>query len=175
MIVGISGKRGVGKTTSANYLVKKYGYIRVGFADDLKTLARTFFPFTERDFGINKEVKYKTYDWTPREFLLHLGELMRFHDPAYWLNRALAKCVDTTKNYCIDDLRFVNEAEAIKFTGGKLVRVERYEKLNPFGKDLDIVSETALDDYKFDYTIHRVRNTSMTELEHQLDAFVSDL
>ncbi len=173
--MGISGKRGVGKSTAAKYLVKKYGFIRVGMADDLKALAKTMFPFTDRDFDLGKEHKYKQYDWTPREFLIHLGELMRYHDPDYWLKRLMAKCADDTKNYCVDDLRFKNEAQAIVISGGKLLRIERYEKKNPYGKDLDIPSEKDLDDYTFDFTVPRVRNCSMTELERQLDAFMGEL
>ncbi len=175
MIIGISGKRGVGKTTSAKYLVKKYGYIRIGFADDLKLMAKMLYPFTDRDFTTDKEKKYKEFDWTPRDFLLHLGELMRYHDKDYWLNRLLAKCNDDTKNYCIDDLRFKNEAQALIIAGAKLIRIERYENKNPYGKDLDIPSEKDLDDYTFDYTVPKVRNTSMTELERQIDGFMGDL
>lgn len=171
MIVGISGKRGVGKTAASKYLEKKYGYVRVSFADDLRAFAKTFFPFTERDFNQDKEKKYKQYDWSPRDFILHLSELLRYHDSSYWLNRALSRCTDPTKVYVFDDLRFKNEAESIKAQGGKLVRIERYEKLNPYGKNLDIASEKDLDDHKFDFVVHRVRNTSMTELEHQMDAF----
>ncbi len=173
LVVAISGKRGTGKTTSANYLSRKYGFIKVGFADALKEAARVFYPFTERDFGFNKEKKYKDFDWTPRDFMIHLGEMMRYHQPDYWLEKGLAKCVDTTRNYCFDDCRFTNEADAIRKLGGKVIRIERYEKLNPFGKDLDIISEKDLDNYKFDYVVPKVRNTSMTELEHQLDAFVN--
>ncbi len=175
MIIGISGKRGVGKTTSTNYLVKKYGFTKVGFADDLKLMAKMFYPFTDYDFGSGKEHKYKGHEWTPREFLLHLGELMRYHDKDYWLKRLMAKCVDETKNYCIDDLRFKNEAQAIVIGGGKLIRIERYEKKNPYGKDLDIPSEKDLDDYAFDYTVPKVRNCSMTELEKQLDGFMGEI
>ena len=174
MIIGFSGKRGTGKTTAANYLIKKYQFTKVGFADDLKIIARTLYPFTERDLGLNKETKYKDHDWTPRDFMIHLGELMRYHEPNYWLNRGIAKCNDTTKNYCFDDVRFTNEADAIKALGGKIIRIERYEKLNPFGKNLDIPSETDLDKYTFDFTILKIRNVSMTSLERQLDGYMSE-
>lgn len=51
-------------------------------------------------------------------------------------------------NWIIPDVRFENEAVAIKDRGGIIIRVERssiYKK--------DHTSETELDNYKFDYTI----------------------
>lgn len=55
-------------------------------------------------------------------------------------------------NLIITDCRFTNEAKAIKDRGGIMIRVNREDitgqhKLNPHN------SETALDDYNFDYVI----------------------
>lgn len=177
MIIGISGKRGVGKTTGANHLVKKYNFIKVSFAEDLKLAAKQLFPFTEVDFTSvkRKEAKYKMYDWSPRDFLINLGEFMRYHDKSYWLNRAMAKCADTTKNYVFDDLRYENEAEAIKAMGGKIVRIGRYPKQNPYGKDLDIASETSLDTYKWDYEIPAMWNMTLTDLYRKLDGVMEEV
>jgi len=58
-------------------------------------------------------------------------------------------------NWIITDLRFPNEAEAIKVRGGILIKVER----NTGGVDLHNInyskhsSESALDDFEFDYVI----------------------
>lgn len=175
MIIGISGKRGVGKTTAALYGVKKHGFVRVSFAEELKTLAKLLFPFKENDLIVpaKKEGKFMEYDWSPREFLINLGEFCRYHDPEYWLKRGLGKCADASKTYVFDDVRYKNEADAIKAQGGKIIRVNRYEKANPYGKDLDIRSETELDDYKFDYVVEKAWNTSKEELYRQFDAFLS--
>ena len=176
-IIGISGRRGSGKSTSADYLVKKYRAVKLSFADDLRALAKTIFPFTDIDFNspIRKEKPYKHYDWTPREFLIHLGEFCRYHDKGYWLNKAMARCVDPKALYVFDDTRFLNEAEAIKAKGGKIIRINRYEKHNPYGKNLDIVSETELDTYKFDFVCHELYNVKLEGLYGQLDLFMSDL
>lgn len=52
-------------------------------------------------------------------------------------------------NWIITDTRFENEAQAIKKAGGFIIRVER-PKINTIN---DHASETALDDWKFDYVL----------------------
>lgn len=175
MIYALSGKRGSGKTTAATHLMKKHGFIRVSFAEELRRLAKTLMPFKDNDLIVpsKKEAKFADYYWSPREFLVHFGEFMRFHDESYWLNRGLALCIDPHRSYVFDDCRYKNEADAIRKLGGKIIRINRYEKNNPYGKNLDTPSETNLDDYKFDFEVLAVRNTSITELQAQIDLAVS--
>lgn len=176
MIIGLSGKRGTGKTTAADYLVKKYKAVKLSFADDLRALAKQIFPFSDLDFSSvgRKENPWKHYDWSPREFAIHLGEFCRYHDRNYWLDRAMAKAKDDKTLYVFDDTRFQNEAKAIKDKGGKIVRINRYEKHNPFGKNLDLPSETDLDKYEFDFVVHELHNVKLDGLYGQLDLFMSD-
>lgn len=62
-------------------------------------------------------------------------------------NTLLDKCIT---NWVITDCRFPNEADQIKRCGGFVIRIKR-----PFTKPINgHVSEIALDDYKFDYTLH---------------------
>ena len=174
MLIGLSGKRGVGKTLGASYLVNEHGFTKLSLADDLKVIAKILFPFSDNDLRIpsKKEAKFKEYDWTPRDFMIHLGEFMRFHDANYWLNKTTKRCEDTKIDYVIDDIRFKNEAQAIKDRGGKIIRINRYEKLNIYGKNLDTPSETDLDSWPFDFVIHEIRNTSQMELFRQLESFL---
>lgn len=166
MIFGLSGYRGTGKTTLANYLWRHHGFVRVGFSEKLKELAMSLFPLTVQDITDvkKKEKKFQDYDWTPREFLINLGEFMRYHDQDYWLRQGLAQCKDEKKNYVFDDVRFENEYDAIRSVGGKIIRLYRYPKLNVYGESLDIPSEKALDGKEFDYTVHDCQNTDLRSL-----------
>lgn len=58
-------------------------------------------------------------------------------------------------NWIITDLRFPNEAKAIKSKDGITIRINRPNMFNAAIKSLAIEheSETALDDYEFDYVI----------------------
>jgi hypothetical protein len=164
LIIGLSGKRGVGKSTAADFLIDTHNFKRVSFADKLKETARTFFPFTSVDFSPSgKEKKYKNYDWTPREFLIHLGQFARFHDEDYWVKAS--GLAAATGKIVIDDVRFPNEVEYLKSVGAKIIRINRFEKLNPYGKNLDDPSETSLDGYKgFDYVVEDVQNIKVSDL-----------
>lgn len=169
MIIGFSGKRGVGKTLSSMHLSKKHGFKIVSFAAELKNMAKTFFPFTPLDFSEKgKERPYKDHDWTPRDFAISLGKFARFFDEDYWVKKA---GLDTAEgNIAIDDVRFPNEVEYIRGLGGKVVRLERFESLNIYGKNLDDPSETSLDKYHlFDYTIDPCWNVEMADLHKRLD------
>ena len=46
MLVGLSGLKGSGKDTCADYLVKNHGFIKVAFADPLKDALKVLFMFT---------------------------------------------------------------------------------------------------------------------------------
>ncbi len=176
MIIGIAGKRGCGKTLAQSHVVKNHKFIPVSFAKPLKEHIKRLLPFTENDLTVpsKKEKPWQGHDWSPREFMIHFGEFMRFHEPNYWVSQGIASCVDNTKiNYVFDDVRYKNEADAIKELGGTILRIERYEKFNPYGKDLDTPSETNLDDYTFDYIVEKMWNVAKEDLFRQVDAFIS--
>lgn len=102
--------------------------------------------FKTRKMG--KEWGFMTY----REFLQRLGtEAIRtgIHQEA-WVNAMFADFHSTISHWLITDCRFLNEAEAVKHHKGIVVRINNprlplQEKAHP--------SETALDDYEFDYVI----------------------
>ena len=67
-------------------------------------------------------------------------------------------------NWIITDVRFPNEAQAIKDRGGIVIRVNRLD-VDKFTTNFPQTlhpSETALDDYKFDHVIDN--NGSLEEL-----------
>lgn len=167
-IIGFSGKRGVGKTQASLYLARKHGFKVVSFGNALRDMAKTFFPFTPADFSEkNKEKPYLEYDWSPRDFMISLGKLGRYYDEDFWVKKlALAS---TNGDVAIDDVRFPNEVAYIKAVGGKIVRLERYENLNIYGKNMDDPSETSLDNYKeFDYTVDACRNIELSDLHDRI-------
>ena len=87
---------------------------------------------------------------TVRDFLQKLGtDALRngLHDNV-WVNALMADYTEDS-NWIITDTRFPNEAEAIKSKGGIIIRVNRPD-VKPINAHS---SETALDDWKFDYII----------------------
>lgn len=71
-------------------------------------------------------------------------------------------------NWVITDVRFPNEAEAIKEHNGITIRINRglVERTGKMIQGPEHISETALDDAKFDYVIEN--NGTIEELIEQV-------
>ena len=170
-IIAFSGKKEAGKTVSAAYMARKFGFKVVSFATPIKLLGDQFFPGMSK---APKDRKFVGYDWTPRDFYIAVGSMGRFFDPLIWVKRC--ELEKQTGRIVIDDLRFKNEAEYLNGLGAKLVRIERYEHLKPSGKNLDDPSEIDLDDYQgWDWVIPEPRNVKLEELHTSIDHMVKGL
>ena len=105
---------------------------------------------------------------TPRLLLQLIGtDLFRNQlHPNTWVNATMAeyqpiagtmdvrRSRETFPNWIITDVRFPNEAQAIKDRNGINIRVERPNVLNNQNNiNLEHISEKSLDDYKFNYYI----------------------
>lgn len=129
-----------------NWEIKKY-------ADKLKQIAEILTGIPRVSFE-NQDFKKSLLgeQWgsiSVREFLQKLGtEGLRnnLHENV-WVNALFSEFEHATSKWIITDVRFQNEADAIKKLGGIVVRIDR-------GMDTGThASETSLDDYSFDYTI----------------------
>lgn len=92
---------------------------------------------------------------TVRQFLQKLGtDSIRDHlHLNAWVNSLMCD-YNTDSKWIISDCRFPNEYQAVKEKNGITIRVNRTDQVL---KDLHI-SETALDDFKFDYVINNETN-----------------
>jgi hypothetical protein len=157
-----------GKTTASNYLVEHYGYQRISLADGVKQLASDM--LTEAAYLLTGNCKHPTVAQintnkaTFRPFLQWLGtDFVREYlgMPTYWIDSFLLAAQESTKPVVCDDVRFVNEAEALKRAGFEIVRLKRNEAErlgsiaaaggNP--NDLAHKSETELDKIDADTTL----------------------
>lgn len=200
-LIGISGKIGSGKDTTAELiqLVTTYGLnnlkeVRnvtprlmdnqdfkeytlqnanwqiVKYAENLKLIASLLTGIPRKNFE-DQEFK-KTHlgpEWnniTVREFLQTLGTraLRDNLNENVWVNSLFGN-FDESSQWLITDTRFPNEADAIKERGGIVVRVDRGLSTG------DHPSETALDDYNFDYVIPNKGN--IEELIEEVVKFVT--
>lgn len=56
-ILGLSGAAGSGKDTVANYLVKRYGFVKFAVADPLRQEVQQAFGLADRSLFLNREMK----------------------------------------------------------------------------------------------------------------------
>lgn len=95
--------------------------------------------------------------YTGRTLLTGLGDALRSIHPNIFIN-ALINKLDSKKSYVVTDVRYPNEAKALKDKGGILLRIDRSLTDRIEGNPTEVAklahsSETALDSYKFDKSI----------------------
>lgn len=179
MLIGLTGKRGAGKDALGGALVEDFGFHRVAFADALKDALLAMNPDVVDSRGFSRSLSYLVacYGWDNakarpevRRLLQRGGMALRAQDEMVWcrigMSRADALCA-RGEDVVVTDVRFLNEARAIRKRGGLLVRIER--------TDYDVVdthvSETELDGYGHDIV---VRNTPGRTTPGELAALLLD-
>lgn len=155
MILGLMGYAQVGKDTIANILIKHYGFERLAFADALRDVLYAINPIVTtwywgESIGVRRVADVvDQVGWDTAKAQQEVrGLLQRLGTEAgrnvlgedIWVRTAMAKAQGKV-NVVITDVRFPNEAQAIKAAGGILWRIER----EGFGPINDHPSETALD------------------------------
>jgi dephospho-CoA kinase len=117
-IVGLTGKKGAGKTTVADFFVEFYDFQRVSFADLLKSMLIKANLCTFEECYITK---------TPQSRMLmqKIGtEIVREQiDSHYWEKKMKERIDSIEGDVVVDDCRFLSEAELIREYGGKIYRV----------------------------------------------------
>ena len=139
MIVGLVGFIGAGKGTIADLLVERHHFLKESFANSVKDSCAAVFGWDrallEGDTPESRAWREQPDEWwseklgrefSPRLALQLMGtEAGRdvFH-PDLWVHTVMRRCRSIV-NYVIADVRFPNEINAIKNSGGKVIRVRR--------------------------------------------------
>ena len=163
-VVCISGKAQHGKDTTANILKEElellgYRVLITHYADLLKYICKAFFGWDEKK------------DEAGRYLLQYVGtDVIRAKNSSYWVDfitGLLSMFPDKWDFVLIPDCRFPNEIEIMKCHFETYsVRVIRDGFQNPLtDSQRDHPSETALDDYNFDFIL---RNDGSLEDIHAL-------
>lgn len=155
MLIGITGYKQVGKTTMAEILEHSEQFEHETFAGKLKEIVRDLYGLTEEQVNGPVELKEQVIPaWgkSPREIMQLFGtEVTRSVHPDTWVRYLVNRIkwpVEIGFDFVISDVRFPNEAEAIKKLGGVIVRVYR----PGYGGD-GHASETSIQQIAFDHLI----------------------
>lgn len=160
MLIGLSGKKRVGKDTCGHWLEVKHDFTRVSFAALLKKQARRLGWDGKKDPN-------------GRRFMQDFGMVVRAYYEGFWVDEVLREMVKIERktgqtNFVITDVRFKNEARFIKENGGIVVRITSPNEIT----DDSHASETELDDYTFDHVIESIHG-DLNSLYTQVDAVVT--
>jgi hypothetical protein len=171
MIYALIGLKGSGKTTACNYLKTKLeGVHHINFKDALIEEIKLNFPDLLGAIAHAENVAFHNDNLTSveelfikkpplmRALMQNYGtELRRKENPNYWTNKwilAVSKVVDIQEGKIVtsivtDDVRFLNEYEAVKALGGITIRLNRADLVNTDNHQ----SETEQASLQADYTI----------------------
>jgi hypothetical protein len=167
MIIGICGFQSSGKDTTADYLIKEYGFHKLSFASVLKDIVSIMFNW-QRDKleGITKEDREwrETVDpwWSqqlkinmlsPRYVLQYFGtNLFREHFHADIWVKVVENKLHQYKNIVITDCRFTNEINMLIRHGAKIIHIHRN-------------MPAWFDKYKIGIDVEEVKNLHQSEKE----------
>lgn len=171
-MIGITGKAGSGKDTFYKEVLAPLGYKRIAFADPVKSCAMFFYHpivvglFAGRinigDFKFQetfKEVANAHYEYfgetkseKVRRQLQEIGtDIGRKIDPNIWVDIAIGYA-ENFPLAAFTDVRFPNEAEAIRKNGGKIIKIVRDTSILS-KQAMQHPSETHIEEIRADFTI----------------------
>lgn len=149
-IVAFTGYARSGKDTAAKALTGE-GWTRVGFADALKDLALRINPMVSGGGPITLRMAVGEAGWDEakqiwplaRKSLQEIGVGVRdVIGEDTWVDIVRRKLNGLKTSAVITDLRFPNEAEAVRKWGGWIIRIDRHTGSESWR---DHVSETSID------------------------------
>ena len=168
MIIGLSGYARSGKDSVAQLLCLNYAFNRVSFADPIREAIITLNPKLDSITHVSHRVS--DYGWDVAKQDPEIRRLLQFMGTEVgrkmfgeniWIDMAF-KQAEQYQRVVIADVRFPNEADAIKQRGGNVWRINRHG-LNGINHH---ASEHAMDNYMFDHVIYN--DGSLEELSDEV-------
>lgn len=147
-VIGLSGFASAGKSTVGEYLVRQYGFTRLSFAAAVKDVTAAAFGWERpRLDGVSPQDRVWREEpdmfWsermkrpiTPRVALQYIGtDIFRVHVlSSIWSDIVISKirALGSTANVVIDDVRFVNERQALRDEGAQFLLLRREKFATP--------------------------------------------
>lgn len=161
LTIGLAGYAQAGKDTAADGLASE-GWRHVSFAEPMRRIASAINPIV--DYGDHGEIRYNKaidlfgYERAKQLFPEMRRFLQRFGTDGMraefgedvWINHAFS-LIGNRERVIISDVRFPNEADAIRERDGEVYRIVRPSQE---GKTHAHASEHALDGYEYDAVLY---------------------
>ncbi len=160
-IIAVTGKRGCGKDTFADYLKKSHGFSILNFSGD----------------ALYPELKKRGFEIT-RENLIRVGMELREREGNDVLAKIIAEKIENGSDYCISGMRFSEELDYMKSKFGSgffLVAIvcdaeKRYERILKRGDR----GEANLTFEEFEEIDNRPTEKAIDELMERADIVIDN-
>lgn len=168
-LLALTGVALSGKSTAADYLCLRHGFVRVKFAGPLKAMLRAIgLTDAEIEGDLKEHLTPLLAGKTPRHAMQTLGtEWGRKRiGEAFWINlwtESASDVLDQGGRVVVDDCRFPNEVDAVHRLGGKVVRLTGRGGINGghSSEALEFAPDIILDN-----------SNSMRQLQESLDRII---
>lgn len=153
MILGLVGRRRVGKDTCAEYFISR-GFVRVALADapKLQVSRACGLPESLTWWEKHKDEPYEADpSRTHRDLVIQYANKARERDPDVWVSLALEECLRHEaegRSVVVTDIRFPNEASAFYGANAVLLKIVR-SGIDTFDDPADSGTD-AIPDWMFD-------------------------
>ena len=167
VIVGLTGKARSGKDSAANALIQQ-GYIKLAFADPLKRAMAALTGEVLNAYHSDelKEAVTPALGITRRKGLQDLGTAIRttFGSEAFvrLLQYDILRGNPGHRYYVVSDVRYPNEAQALREMGGTIIQISRPDHAGLTGSEALHSSEAGLPTELIDGTV--VNDGSLEDL-----------
>jgi len=182
VVIGMIGKAGSGKDTVADYIVEKYGFEKLAFADPLKKAVQVMFDIDDHHMFDRELREVELEDWSPwsvRKLLQFVGtNLMRNQvDEDIWMKNAISR-VKKMKLAVLSDVRFPNECDGVRnrlkgLAETLFIRVTRPGHEDAQGGMANHESEAFIDELDADIDI--LNDATIADLYEKIDAIMDKI
>ena len=177
-LVGILGRKRVGKDTTADYLVDNHNFnLKIALAQPAKEACKLTFNLTDYDVNDGKDIYNEKWKKTPREILvwyatgifrIEINNFLPESKDNHWINLGIDKYnIMKTNNenakVVISDVRFQNEIDVIHQNSGIIIKIVN----DNVPKDK---FEDPIDDLKGDYLI--INHDEKEDLYKKIDELI---
>lgn len=192
MIIALTAPKGSGKDLTADYIVEKYNYEKMAYADHLKDILKLIFDFSEKElYGTQEDKEKINNEWgvSSRQTALALGDFMRYDLPNkfpkykekmeanYFVYMLMKKISNTSKNVVISDVRFNNEIVELrkKFPERTVKCIRILRNTDGFNEETDkhhSENPNNIDKDQIDHVIEN--NGTIEELYQKIDQILKE-
>lgn len=168
LIIGLSGKAEHGKTEAAKQIkIDCRNYLNYSHGAEIIEISNIIIEHCVALGLLPADLPRADFNKAQIQILVDEGTRMRAEDPNYWVIRFLRKIKASDKPVVvIPNLRFVQEAQAIRNAGGVIIRIQRINADgSPFvseTRDPNHPCETSLDTWPADFYV--INKTGHPEL-----------